>query len=101
MVAKMAADEGWRANADTHKMTPEDVEKLGLQKSKKPPGSHPGTTLHQRGRLGISKSGVIPLAIAGCLVAAGVGGMALYVLSKPEKSATDVAKTTVGAADAR
>ena len=56
---KMAANEGWRANADTHKMTPEDVEKLGLQQSKKPPGKHPGTTLHQRGRLGISKSGTI------------------------------------------
>eukprot|EP01018_Ginkgo_biloba_P035280 Gb_07717 [translate_table: standard] len=98
----MAAGKGWRANADTHNMRPEDVEKFGVQASKRPPGQHPGNVLHQRGSLGISKLGTIPLAIAGCFVVAGIGASVLYLHSKPENNTTSqIAKSTVGVSHSR
>lgn len=38
----MAGNDDWRRNADTHKMSPEDMKRAGVDGSKRPPGSNPG-----------------------------------------------------------
>lgn len=36
-------NEEWRKMADTHKMSPEEVKKAGVESSRRPPGHNPGT----------------------------------------------------------
>ncbi|CAA6670992.1 unnamed protein product [Spirodela intermedia] len=38
----MSSSGSWRNNADTHKMSPEEVKKYGLEGSKRLPGQNPG-----------------------------------------------------------
>ncbi|KAH9299309.1 hypothetical protein KI387_030991 [Taxus chinensis] len=73
-------------------MAAEKQQEVGAEASKKPAG----TILHQRGRLGLSKYSTATLALAGIAVVAVVGSVSLYILKKPEKSASEVAKSTVG-----
>ncbi|KAG2700344.1 hypothetical protein I3843_07G225500 [Carya illinoinensis] len=92
----MGGDEEWRKTADTHKMKPEDVKAAGLEGSKRPPGQHPGEVLHQRSRLPFSYK---TMAIGGLLITASIAYFTLYLKKKPEASARDVAKVTIGAAE--
>ncbi|KAM0000487.1 hypothetical protein Hdeb2414_s0426g00891201 [Helianthus debilis subsp. tardiflorus] len=89
--------EEWRKMADTHKMSPEEVKKLGVESSKRPPGHNPGSVLHQRRSLPFSTT---TMAVVGFLMAAGIGYAVLYTKKKPEATALDVAKVATGVADA-
>ncbi|KAE8056263.1 hypothetical protein FH972_013050 [Carpinus fangiana] len=91
----MAGDEEWRKNAETHKMSPEDVKAAGVESSKRPPGHHPGGVLHQRRTFPYSYT---TMAIGGLLITAAVGYFVLYVKKKPEATVGDVGKVAVGAA---
>ncbi|KAA8521703.1 hypothetical protein F0562_012376 [Nyssa sinensis] len=91
----MGGEEEWRKMADTHKMSSEEVKSAGVEASKRPPGHNPGGVLHQRRKLPFSP---YTMAIGGFLIAATVGYFTLYVKKKPEASASDVAKATVGVA---
>ncbi|GLJ47159.1 hypothetical protein SUGI_0995660 [Cryptomeria japonica] len=82
-------------------MKPEDVEKIGAQQSKRPPGQHPGNILHQRGSLGLNKYSTLTMAVAGIAIVGAIGWASLLVLKKPEKTPSEVAKTTVGVSDSR
>lgn len=84
--------EEWRSNADTHKMSPEQVNKYGLESSKRPPGEHPGNVLHQRRNLPFSKP---VMAVAGFVIVGVIGYFTLLYKSKPGTTAEDVAKATV------
>lgn len=89
-------NEEWRKNADTHKMSPEEVSRLGLDGSKRPPGHHAGEILHQRRSLPFSPLFVI---LAGTALAGGVWYFTLYAKKKPEATAGDVAKVAAGVAE--
>ncbi|XP_052190298.1 uncharacterized protein LOC127799990 [Diospyros lotus] len=91
----MSGDEAWRKNADTHKMSPEEVKRAGVEASKRPPGHHPGEVLHQRRKLPRSPT---TMALGGFLIAATIGYFILYSKKKPEASAGDVAKVATGVA---
>ncbi|XP_076884512.1 uncharacterized protein LOC143533708 [Bidens hawaiensis] len=86
----------WKKNADTHKMSPEEVKNLGVESSKRPPGHNPGGVLHQRRSLPFNAT---TMTVVGFLMAAVIGYSVLYVKKKPEASALDVAKVTAGVAD--
>jgi hypothetical protein len=86
------ANKDWQSNADTHKMSPEEVRKTGVEASKRPPGHHPGEVLHQRGRLPYSTP---MMAVGGFFIVAAIGYGVLYYKSKPGTSPTDVAKATM------
>ncbi|KAL7605599.1 hypothetical protein Lser_V15G17676 [Lactuca serriola] len=90
-------EEDWRKLADTHKMSPEEVKKVGVESSKRPPGHNPGGVLHQRRSLPFSTT---TMTVVGFLMAAGIGYSVLYAKKKPEATALDVAKVTAGVADA-
>ncbi|KAJ4838938.1 hypothetical protein Tsubulata_042301 [Turnera subulata] len=92
----MAGNERWRKNAETHKMSPEEVKAAGVEGSKRPPGHNPGGILHQRRKLPFSTT---TMAVAGFLITAAVGYSVLYVKKKPEASAGDVARVVTGTAD--
>lgn len=94
----MAKEEEWRKNADTHKMTPEEVKAAGVEASKRPPGSgrHAGGTLHQTRSLPFSFT---TITITGLFISAAIGYFVLYAHKKPEATASDVAKVAVGVAD--
>ena len=92
----MAKVEDWRKNADTHKMSPEEVRAAGVEASKRPPGHHLGEVLHQRRKLPVATT---PMIIGGILITAAVGYSVLYTRKKREASAVDVAKITTGVAD--
>ena len=94
----MAKVEDWRKNADTHKMSPEEVRAAGVEASKRPPGHHPGELLHQRRKLPVTMTTMI---IGGLLITAAVGYSVLYSRKKREASALDVAKVATGVADPR
>ncbi|XP_010526251.1 PREDICTED: uncharacterized protein LOC104803862 [Tarenaya hassleriana] len=86
-------EEDWRKNADTHKMSPENVKAAGVESSKRPPGHNPGGVLHQRRKLPYSYT---TMGIAGLLISGAVMYAAIYVRKKPEATAVDVAKATTG-----
>lgn len=91
----MGGNEEWRKNAETHKMTPEQVKAAGVEGSKRPPGHGPGGVLHQRSKLPFSFT---TMTVAGLLLTAAIGYSVLYTRKKPEASAVDVAKVSVGVA---
>ncbi|KAA0064577.1 uncharacterized protein E5676_scaffold134G001310 [Cucumis melo var. makuwa] len=92
----MGSNEEWRKNADTHKMRPEDVKAAGVEASKRPPGHHPGTILHQRRSLPYSYT---TMTVAGLLIVGAIGYFTLYSMKKPEASAKDVAKVATNVAE--
>ncbi|KAJ7966274.1 Transmembrane protein [Quillaja saponaria] len=92
----MAGNEDWKKMADTHKMKPEDVKAAGVEGSKRPPGQNPGGVLHQRRSLPFNTT---TMAIGGLLIIAAIGYSVIYVKKKPEASATDVAKVSIGVAN--
>nr|GMD31547.1 Transmembrane protein [Ipomoea batatas] len=81
------------AAADTHKMSPEEVKRAGVEESKRQPGHNPGTVLHQRRRLPFS---LTTIAITGVAISGAVWYFTLYAKKKPEASAADVAKVAAG-----
>lgn len=85
----------WRKNADTHKMSPEEVKKAGVEGSKRPPGHNPGGVLHQRGKLPYSTT---TIAVVGLAITGAIFYVTLYSKKKPEATAVDVAKVTTGLA---
>ncbi|KAL4332718.1 hypothetical protein GQ457_07G043970 [Hibiscus cannabinus] len=90
--------EEWRKNADTHKMSPEEVRAAGVEASKRPPGHNPGAggVLHQTRKLPVSMTS---MTIGGVLITGAIGYSVLYSRKKREATALDVAKVTVGVAD--
>jgi hypothetical protein len=60
---------------DTTKMSGDELKKLGLEGARKPPGSGPGSTLHQQGGQGLGKAGRYPFIMWGV---AGVVGLATF-----------------------
>ncbi|KAJ4763342.1 hypothetical protein LUZ62_073717 [Rhynchospora pubera] len=93
MQTKMGnTNKDWQSNADTHKMSPEEVRKAGVESSKRPPGHNPGEVLHQRRRLPYSN---MTMMIGGFFIVAAIGYGVLYYQSKPGTSPVDVAKATM------
>ncbi|XP_004498805.1 uncharacterized protein [Cicer arietinum] len=95
----MSGNEDWRKNAETHKMSSEEVKACGVEGSKRPPGSNHGTArnvLHQRKSLPFSFT---TITLSGLLITAAIGYTVLYTKKKPEASAVDVAKVSVGVAN--
>ncbi|PIN12446.1 hypothetical protein CDL12_14943 [Handroanthus impetiginosus] len=93
----MAGNEDWkRKNADTHKMSPEEISKAGLEASKRPPGHKPGEILHQRRSLPFSPLTVI---LVGSALVGTMWYFTLYAKKKPEASAVDVARVSTGLAN--
>ncbi|KAL0393939.1 UNVERIFIED_CONTAM: hypothetical protein Slati_4360100 [Sesamum latifolium] len=92
----MAGNEEWRKNADTHKMSPEEVKRAGVEASKRPPGHNPGGILHQRRSL---PYGPYTVTLFGVALVGAMWYFTLYAKKKPEASAVDVAKVSVGAAN--
>ncbi|GJN19907.1 hypothetical protein PR202_gb07222 [Eleusine coracana subsp. coracana] len=95
-MAKSGTEE-WRRNADTHKMSAEEVRAAGVEASMRPPGhGGSGEVLHQRGRLpfGPGKMALVGFGIFGVL-----GYLVLYQKSRPGTPATEVAKVAVGQGD--
>ncbi|KAH6757558.1 hypothetical protein C2S51_038706 [Perilla frutescens var. frutescens] len=89
-------NEEWRRNADTHKMSSEEVKRAGVEASKRPPGHHPGEILHQRRSL---PYGPLFITLAGFAAAGAVWYVTLYAKKKPEATAVDVAKVATGVAE--
>ncbi|KAL8521824.1 hypothetical protein ACS0TY_012114 [Phlomoides rotata] len=91
----MAGNEDWRKNADTHKMSPEEVKRAGVEASKRPPGHNPGSVLHQRRSLPFSP---VTMTVMGSAIVGAIWYFTLYTKKKPEATAMDVARVSVGAA---
>jgi hypothetical protein len=81
----MADETAWQKRVDTTKMSGEELEKLGLQDARRPPGQHPGSTLHQQGGRGFRGAVAYPFVLAGVLLASCVGTWAYYASSPPKK----------------
>ncbi|XP_022684304.1 uncharacterized protein LOC101786921 [Setaria italica] len=88
--------EEWRRNADTHKMSAEEVRAAGVEASMRPPGRGPGEVLHQRGRL---PYGPGTMALVGFGIVGAIGFLVLYQKARPGTPATEVAKVAVGHGD--
>ncbi|KAM0877817.1 hypothetical protein ACQ4PT_035250 [Festuca glaucescens] len=95
-MAKSGTEE-WRRNADTHKMSPEEVKAAGVEASKRLPGHGPGEVLHQRG--GRLPYGPGTMALMGFGIVGVIGYMVLYQKARPGTPATEVAKVAVGHGD--
>ncbi|KAK2658954.1 hypothetical protein Ddye_005487 [Dipteronia dyeriana] len=91
----MTANEDWKKNAETHKMSTEEVKNAGLEGSRRPPGHNPGGVLHQRRNLPFRPA---TMAAAGLLIVATIGYLTLYAKKKPEATAVDVAKVSANVA---
>ncbi|KAL6639688.1 hypothetical protein ACP70R_022510 [Stipagrostis hirtigluma subsp. patula] len=91
-----AEDQSWRRNADTHKMSAEEVRAAGVEASMRPPGRGPGEVLHQRGRL---PYGPGTMALVGFGIFGVLGYLVLYQKARPGTPATEVAKVAVGHGD--
>ncbi|XP_073020837.1 uncharacterized protein [Primulina huaijiensis] len=89
-------DQDWRKNADTHKMSTEEMKKTGVDASKRPPGHNPGGVLHQRRGLPYSP---YVMAAGGVAVVGTIWYFTIYLHKKPEASARDVAKVSAGVAE--
>ncbi|GAB2222821.1 hypothetical protein Droror1_Dr00016949 [Drosera rotundifolia] len=85
--------EDWRKDADTHMMRPEHVKAAGVDASKRPPGHHPGTVMHQRRRLPYSYT---TMALAGFAISLALGYVVLYANKRRDASAGDVARAAMG-----
>ncbi|KAG4962691.1 hypothetical protein JHK82_039381 [Glycine max] len=72
-----------------------DPQKAQAEASKRPPGHGATEVLHQKKSLPFSFT---TMTIAGLLITAAVGYSVLYVKKKPEASAKDVTKVSVGVA---
>nr|XP_027101610.1 uncharacterized protein LOC113722521 [Coffea arabica] len=92
----MAGDDWRRNNADTHKMSSEDVRKARADNSQRPPGHNPGGVLHQRRNLPYSPT---TMALIGFTIAGSIFYFTLYARKKPEASARDVARVSTNTAD--
>ncbi|CAI9755602.1 unnamed protein product [Fraxinus pennsylvanica] len=92
----MGGNEDWRKNADTHKMSPEEVKSAGVEASKRPPGHNPGGVLHQRRSLPYSPYTIV---LGGLAISGAIWYFTLYTKKKPEATARDVAKVSFGVAD--
>lgn len=88
----MAGNEEWRKNADTHKMSTEEVKRAGVEASQR---RHPGEVLHQRRSLPYRP---LFITLAGSALAGGVWYFTLYAKKKPDATALDVAKVASGVA---
>ncbi|KAG4934178.1 hypothetical protein JHK87_048180 [Glycine soja] len=73
-----------------------DPQKAQAEASKRPPGHGASEVLHQRKSLPFNFT---TMTIAGLVITAAVGYTVLYVKKKPEASAKDVAKVTLGVAN--
>ncbi|XP_051151373.1 uncharacterized protein LOC127265566 [Andrographis paniculata] len=91
-----SGEEGWRKNADTHKMSSEEVRRAGVEASKRPPGHNPGEILHQRRNLPYN---LYTMTLAGVAIVGGLWYFTLYTKKKPEATAGDVARVSAGVAD--
>ncbi|KAL6839017.1 hypothetical protein ACP4OV_031177 [Aristida adscensionis] len=100
MAKSGAGAEEWRRNADTHKMSAEEVRAAGVEASMRPPGrgsgAGPGEVLHQRGRL---PYGPGTMALIGFGIFGVVGYLVLYQKARPGTPAAEVAKVAVGHGD--
>ncbi|XP_040383738.1 uncharacterized protein LOC121055366 [Oryza brachyantha] len=96
-MAKSGAEE-WRRNADTHKMSAEEVRAAGVEASMRPPGRGTGTgeVLHQRRRL---PYGPGTMAMAGLAIFGGLAYLVLYEKARPGTPPSEVAKVAVGHGD--
>lgn len=92
----MAGDEEWRKMADTTKMSSEEVHRLGVEASKRPPGHNPGGVLHQRRSFPF---GPVATTLTGILIIGTIGYFTLYAYKKPEATAGDVARVATNVAD--
>ncbi|KAF7064944.1 hypothetical protein CFC21_071145 [Triticum aestivum] len=96
-MAKSGTEE-WRRNADTHKMSPEEVRAAGVEASMRPPGrGGAGEVLHQRG--GRLPYGPGTMALMGFGIVGAIGYLVLYQKARPGTPATEVAKVAVGHGD--
>ncbi|TKY58044.1 hypothetical protein E2542_SST15099 [Spatholobus suberectus] len=75
------------------KMNPQQAQ---AEASKRPPGHGATEVLHQRKSLPFNYA---TMTVAGLLITAAVGYTVLYIKKKPEASAKDVAKVSVGVAN--
>jgi hypothetical protein len=96
-MAKSGTEE-WRRNADTHKMSAEEVRAAGVEASMRPPGRGPGEVLHQRGRRPLPY-GPGTMALVGFGIVGVVGYLVLYQKARSGTPATEVAKVAVGHGD--
>lgn len=75
-----------KPNADTSKMSSEEINKLNLQGAKRPPGQAPGEVLRQTGNPAtFIKPTRFPIAFAAVLLVVGVGSYAYFRSSHPDK----------------
>ena len=95
-MAKSGTEE-WRRNADTTKMSPEEVKAAGVEASVRPPGRGPGGVLHPRG--GRLPFGPGTMALMGFGIVGVIGYLVLYEKARPGTPATEVAKVAVGHGD--